>query len=103
MHTVLKDVIDTSRFTTHLLLLPKKEKKKKKEKKTGTTNYAVSSTITGILMSKTIKGWGWEGNNCENSCKMVIIILTAQGGLWRGPSGLTSTIMLGKPGSWVKA
>lgn len=33
---------------------------------------------------------------------MVIIILAAQGRLWRGLSGLMSIITLGKPGSSVK-
>lgn len=37
-----------------------------------------------------------EKINCENSQTMVIIILAAQGGLWRGLSGLMSVITLGK-------
>lgn len=43
MHTVLKDVIDTSRFTTHLLLLPKKEKKKEERKEN--RNYQLCCVI----------------------------------------------------------
>lgn len=34
---------------------------------------------------------------------VTIIILTAQGRLWRGPGGLVSIIRLGQPGSLVKA
>lgn len=66
----------------------------KKESRNYQLNDTMSSAITGKRMSKMLKRR--KKINCENSQTMVIIILAAQGGLWRGLSGLMSVITLGK-------